>query len=151
MPISRWEALEHMTRVGDGPARSAYMEWSIELFAAVNFLVTGLSHLLQPKAWVDFFVWLRGRGYPGVFVNGFLSLGFGSLVVSFHNVWTGLPMVLTIVGWLHVVKALISFSAPRIGMRSLERVAPERGGEFVGAGVMLLALSALMWYLVLVG
>ena len=124
------------------------MEQAIEMFAAVNWLVTGLSHLLHPRAWVDFFVWLRGRGYAGVFVNGLLSLTFGSVVVAFHNVWSGLPMVLTIVGWMHVTKALIALTMPNLGMRSLERVAPERSKEFVGAGVMLLALSALMWYLV---
>jgi hypothetical protein len=127
------------------------VEQAIEMFAAVNFTVTGLSHLLQPRAWVEFFVWLRGKGHAGVLVNGLLSLGFGSIVVAFHNVWTGLPMVLTIVGWAHVAKALLLLVAPELGMRSLERVSPERRHEFVAAGAVLLALSALMWYLVLAG
>jgi hypothetical protein len=125
------------------------MEKAIEMFAAVNFLVIGLSHLLQPRAWIEFFAWLRSKGHAGVLVNGFLSLGFGSIVVAFHNVWTGLPMVLTIVGWAHVAKALLNFVAPQIGMRSLERVSPERTHEMVTAGGLFLALSALMWYLVL--
>jgi hypothetical protein len=125
------------------------VEKAIEMFAAVNFLVTGLSHLLQSRGWVEFFVRLRSKGQAGVFVNGLLSLGFGSIVVAFHNVWSGLPMVLTIVGWAHVAKALLIMSAPGLGMRSLERVSPERAHEFVAAGAVLLALSALMWYLVL--
>ena len=125
------------------------MEKAIEMFAAVNFTVTGLSHVLQPRAWVEFFVWLRSKGHAGAFVNGLLSLGFGSIVVAFHNVWSGLPMVLTIVGWAHVAKALLIFVAPELGMRSLERVAPECRHELVAAGAVLLGLSALMWYLVL--
>jgi hypothetical protein len=125
------------------------MEQAIELFAAINVLVVGLSHIVQPRAWVEFFVWLRSKGHAGVLVNGMLSLSFGSIVVAFHNVWSGLPMVLTIVGWAHVVKALVSFLAPSVGMRSLERVSPERAHELVAAGAALLALSALMWYLVL--
>jgi hypothetical protein len=125
------------------------MERAIELFAAVNFLVIGLSHLLRPRSWVEFFIWLRSKGHTGVFANAFLSLTFGSLVVAFHNVWSGLPMVLTIVGWLHVGKALLLFAMPSAGMRSLERVSLERSRELVGAGVGLLVLSALMWYLVL--
>jgi hypothetical protein len=125
------------------------MERAIEMFAAINFLVTGLSHLLQPRGWVEFFIWLRSKGHAGVFVNGLLSLSFGSVVVAFHNVWSGLPMVLTIVGWAHVVKALVILAAPDVGMRSLERVSVERSRELVGAGTVLLALSALMWYLVL--
>jgi hypothetical protein len=122
---------------------------AVEMFAAVNFLVTGLSHVFQPRVWVEFFIWLRSKGHAGVFVNGFISLSFGSLVVAFHNVWSGLPIVLTVFGWAQVVKALVAFVAPSVGMRSLERVSLERSGEFVGAGVVLLALSALMWYLVL--
>lgn len=125
------------------------MERAIEIFAAVQFLVIGLSHLLQPRVWVEFFTWLRGKGHAGVFVNGFLSLTFGSLIVAFHNVWTGLPMVLTLIGWAQVIKALISFVMPQWGMRGLERVSYDRTREFVIGGVVSLAMSALMLYIVL--
>jgi hypothetical protein len=125
------------------------VEKAIELYAAVNFLVIGLSHALQPRAWVEFFVWLRSKGHVGVFANGFLSLAFGSIVVAFHNVWSGLPTVLTVIGWAQVAKGLLSFVAPALAMRSLQRVSAERAWEFVVAGVAFLGLSALMWYLVL--
>jgi hypothetical protein len=125
------------------------VERAIQIFAAVNFLVIGLSHAFQSRVWVDFFVWLRGKGHVGVFLNGFLSLSFGAIVVSFHNVWTGLPVILTVIGWMQVAKGLLSFVVPRWGMRSLERVSPERAGEFVAAGVVFLVLSALTGYLAL--
>ena len=124
------------------------LQHAIQLFAAINFTVIGLSHLLRPREWVEFFVWLRGKGYTGVFLNGMLSLSFGSLIVAFHNVWSGLPIVLTIVGWAQVVKALISLTAPQVGMRSLERVSVERAREFPAAGAAFVVLAALMWYLV---
>jgi hypothetical protein len=126
------------------------VEKGIELFAALNFSVVGLSHLLQPHAWVDFFIWLRGKGHAGVFANGMLSLSFGSIIVAFHNVWSGLPMVITIIGWAQVAKGLVSLVLPQVGMRSLKRVSHERSQEFVAAGAMFLALSVLTWYLVLV-
>ena len=125
------------------------MERAVEIFAAVHFTVIGLSHVLQPRVWVEFFVWLRSRGHAGVFVNGFLSLGFGSVIVAFHNVWSGLPMILTLIGWAQVLKALLSFVAPRLAMRSLERVRPERAWEFAAPGVLLLGLGAMLWYLAL--
>ena len=121
------------------------MERAVEVFAAVSFLVIGLSHVAQPRAWVEFFVWLRGRGHAGVFANGFLSLNFGALIVAFHNVWTGPAAVLTVIGWAQVAKALVSFVAPRVGLRSLERVSPQRAWEFVVGGVIFLALSGLLW------
>jgi len=122
------------------------METSVRLFAVVNLLVMGLSHLTQPRAWVGFFVWLREKGSVGVFVNGFLSLGFGSIIVAFHNVWSGLPMILTIYGWVLVLKALVSFTLPGIAMRSLERVTPERSWMLVLPGLMLLSLGGLLAY-----
>ena len=125
------------------------MERATEVFAAVGCLVFGLSHVAQPRAWVEFFVWLRALGRPGVFVNGFLSLGFGAVVVAFHNVWTGLPVVLTLLGWAQVVKGLVCFVLPQAGLRSLARVSPDRAWEFVAAGAVLLALSGVLWYVVL--
>ena len=124
------------------------MERSIEMFAGVQFLIIGLSHLLQPRAWVDFFVVLRERGLPGVFANAFLSLVFGSVIVGFHNVWTGLPMVLTLIGWAQIVKSFVGFVLPQVSMLCLQRVAPERAWEFRVAGVIALALAGLMAHLV---
>ena len=125
------------------------MERAIEIYAGIQFLVIGLSHLFQPRAWVDFFILLRGKGLPGVFANAFLSLVFGSIIVGFHNVWAGLPMVLTIVGWAQVIKSTVGFVLPQVSMRGLQRVSMERAWEFQVAGVPFLALAGLMAYLVM--
>jgi hypothetical protein len=127
------------------------VERAIEIYAAIQFLIIGLSHLLQPRAWVDFFVLLRQHGHAGVFANGFLSLLFGSLVVAFHEVWTGWGMVLTVIGWAQVIKALTSFVAPAVSMRSLQRVSVERAWEFQLAGVVFIALAGVMAVAVLFG
>ena len=122
------------------------MERAVEVFAAVFCVVIGLSHVTQPRAWVEFFVRLRGWGRAGVFVNGFLSLGFGSIIVAFHNVWEGLPVVLTVLGWGQVAKGLSNFVVPQVGLRAMARVSPERAREFVVAGVVLLVLGGVFWY-----
>ena len=41
------------------------MERAAEIFAAVNCLVFGLSHVARPRDWAEFFVWLRGKGHAG--------------------------------------------------------------------------------------
>ena len=125
------------------------MERATEVFAAVFLLVIGLSHVAQPRAWVEFFVWLRGKGHAGVFVNGFLSLGFGSFIAAFHNVWNGLPVILTLLGWAQVLKGLLSFVAPQVALWGLARVSSERAWHFVVGGALALALSAALWYIVL--
>ena len=124
------------------------MEKATEIFAAVCLSVIGLSHVAQPRAWVEFFVWLRGKGRAGAFVNGFLCLHFGAFIVAFHNVWTGLPVILTLLGWSQVVKGLVAFVAPQVSLWGLGRVSYERAWMLVVAGVFALALSALLWYIV---
>lgn len=120
------------------------MERAVEILAVINFLVMGVSHIVHRRAWAEFFIWLRSRGHPGVFVHGFLSLSFGSLVVAFHNVWTGLSVVLTAYGWLMIFKSLLCFVTPAIALRSLQRVSVERSWEFIPAGILFLALAGLL-------
>ena len=122
------------------------MERALELFAAIHFLIVGLSHVLQPRAWADFFIWLRERGHAGVFVHGFLSLGFGSMILAFHNVWSGLPSVLTAVGCAYTFKAALCFLWPATQMRSLHRVSHERAWEFIVPGVVFVGLGGMLSY-----
>lgn len=127
------------------------MERAVQILAAVNFLVIGISHILQPRAWVEFFFLLRDKGRAGAFLNGFLSLGIGSLIVGFHNVWSGPATVLTVLGWCFVLKALLTFAKPEIGLKGLARVSMERSKEFVVAGTLLVALGLFLVWLVVSG
>ena len=70
------------------------MDRSVEVLAIIWFGVLGLSHLLQPKAWVEFFILLRGKGEAGAFVDGLLQLPLAGVIIGFHNVWSGIPVVL---------------------------------------------------------
>ena len=122
------------------------MERSVEVLAIILFGVIGLSHILQPRAWAEFFILLRGKGEAGAFVDGFLNLQMGGVVVGFHNTWSGIPAVLTLVGWCLLIKSLIRFCAPKQALRVMARVSVERCWEFQVAGAGLLALAGLIGY-----
>ena len=122
------------------------MERNIEMLAAIHLFILGMSHVLQPRAWVRFFIHLRELGEPGSFWNAFLNLGIGSLVVSFHNVWSGIPAVLTVLGWAWVAKSVIYLLAPSVGLKSLERVSLETAGKFRPVGAALVVVSGLLTY-----
>ena len=122
------------------------METAIQKIAIGCFLIIGLSHALQPKAWVKFFVFLRSKGEPGAFIVGLLSLMLGLLIVGFHNVWTGIPTVLTVVGWAQVVKGTRYFLFPQAGLRTLAWVTEERAWVFVVGGWILTSLALLFAY-----
>jgi uncharacterized protein YjeT (DUF2065 family) len=120
------------------------LESSIEKLVAICFLVIGLSHILQPRAWVRFFIMLREKGEVGSILNGLLHFPLGALIVSFHNVWHGVPLVVTIMGWGLVIKSLLYLTYPKHGMRMLSQVTEERSSGFVVAGVVAIGLSGLI-------
>jgi hypothetical protein len=123
------------------------MEHAIQVFAAIAFLVIGLSHLGQPMSWVAFYQALAARGTPGVFLEGFLLLNFGAIIVSFHNVWSGPALVLTLIGWAQVLKGAVRFMAPELGWRIMQRATPERARYFQLGGVVALLVSGFLWWL----
>ena len=127
------------------------MERSVEVVAVVLSGVIGLSHIMQPKAWAEFFILLRGKGEAGAFVDGFLNLSAAGFIIGFHNVWSGLPAVLTVVGWCLLIKSLIRFCAPKLALRMLSRVSVERAWEFQLAGAALVVLGGLIGYGVYAG
>jgi len=127
------------------------MQQAIKLFAVINFLILGLSHVFQHRAWTEFFVALHGLGRPGAFANGFLSLFAGALIVGFHNVWSGIPILLTVIGWSFVLKAAVVFLLPEWGLRSMGRVRVENSRVFIVPGVILILVAAVNGVFAVVG
>jgi hypothetical protein len=119
---------------------------AIELFAAVNFLIIGLSHIVQRGVWEEFFALLHSRGRAGALVNGFLSLFAGSLIVAFHNVWSGPAALLTLLGWAMVIKSAVIFLSPQLGLRSMELASPGKSHRIAASGVMLVAIGLALVY-----
>jgi hypothetical protein len=120
------------------------METSVQILATIQFAIIGFSHLFQPRAWTDFFIRLHQQGTSGAFFVAFMSLWFGSIVVAFHNVWSGIPMVLTIIGWAQLLKALIYFCFPEFGLKRIAYVNPDRAHLYSVAGVVSLGIAALL-------
>jgi hypothetical protein len=131
--------------------REEQMGRSVEMLAIILFGVVGLSHILQPRAWAEFFILLRGKGEAGAFMDGLLNLPLGAIIVGFHNIWSGIPVVLTLVGWGLLIKGLIRFCAPKQGLRMMARVSVERSWEFQVAGALLVVLAGLLGYGVYAG
>jgi len=122
------------------------MELAIQKIAAISFLVIGLSHVIQHRAWAEFFLHWKEEGVVGVFYTAFLHFAFGAFIVGFHNVWSGIPVVLTLMGWGWVLKGLIYFLYPRHGLRVLGRLRIERSWEFAVPGALLVVYAGLLAY-----
>jgi len=125
------------------------LEQAVEKLAMIGFFVTGVSHVCQPRVWAQFFIDIRNKGETGAFINAFIHFPLGALIVAFHNVWRGAPLVLTLIGYSLVLKGLIYFVFPRRGLTSLSRVSLDRSWEFVVAGAFSIALSVFLLLVVM--
>ena len=122
------------------------MEVAIEKLVALSCFVIGLSHILQPRAWVEMFIDWRQKGKVGVFYTGLLHFNFGALIVSFHNVWHGIPMLVTLLGWGWTIKGVLYLTVPAHGLKMLNRVSLDRAWEFVVAGALIVIVAAVITY-----
>ena len=122
------------------------MEEAIEKLAVISFFLIGVSHIFQPRIWVAFFIEIREKQEVGAFINAFIHFPLGALIVAFHNVWHGIPLILTLIGYGLLIKGFINFVFPKIGLKTLQRVSYEKSWEFVAAGVFSVGLAGLFLY-----
>ena len=123
------------------------MERAIQIYVIINLLVIGISHLLQAEAWVNFFKLLSSYGRSGAFLNGFLSLAFGSIVTAFHWNWDGvLPTLVTCMGIAQIIKGLIAFAAPQLALKSMSSSKAQDKRSYQIGGVLFLIFAGFLAY-----
>jgi CDP-diglyceride synthetase len=125
------------------------LEQAVEKLAIIGFFVTGVSHMCQPRVWAQFFIDIRNKGETGSFINAFIHFPLGAVIVAFHNVWRGAPLVLTLIGCSLLLKSVIYFVFPKRGLKNLSRVSLDKSWEFVVAGVFSIALSIFLLFVVM--
>ena len=127
------------------------MEAGIQKLAIIALIVVGLSHVFQPQVWVEFFIYLREKGKAGSFINALIHFPLGAMIVAFHNVWSGIPLLLTILGYAWVIKSLIYLLFPAYGLKSMSRVSPDNSKGFVVAGIFMVVLGGLFLFSLISG
>lgn len=119
------------------------MELLAEQFVAITFVLMGLSHVLAPRRWSEFFVALfaSGAGPLGVAI---VTLPPAALLVLTHNRWSpDLGLVATMYGWAALLKSAFYLLLPGVA----ERLVRARGAQpkhFVFAGALLVVLGLLV-------
>ena len=75
-----------------------------------------------------------------------MHLPLAAFIIAFHNVWSGIPAVLTLLGWCFLIKSLVRFCLPKLALRMMERVSVERTREVQVAGAALMVLVGVLGY-----
>ena len=123
------------------------VELGIERLAALVLLLTCLSHITAPAAWAALFERIGKSDAPGL-ANAAIHLPLGLLIVAFHDVWSGLPLIFTLIGWALFVKGTLHLLFPQLAMRSLALAGTGEHAErrYRIAGVVMAPLAfVLLW------
>jgi uncharacterized protein YjeT (DUF2065 family) len=123
------------------------METGIERLAALAFFITGLSHIAAPRVWARFFIDMRERGEVGGFLNAYVHIPLGLLIVAFHWVWAWPGIVVTVIGCALTLKGILYFLWPTLALRSMAHVSEANAWKFQAAGVPSVALGAFIFWI----
>lgn len=124
---------------------------TVQFIFLISCVPLGLSHIVRPALWVDFFGKLHAQGPSGLVLKVLaVELWPGIILVTLHQVWWGPGIVLTIYGWAQFAKLWITLLAPELGMRSMAMAETKGERGFVIGGIMLLAVglsagAAIVW------
>ena len=124
----------------------------VQFVSFIACVPMGLSHIVRPALWVDFFARVHSEGTAGL-VGKVLAVELwpALILVGLHQVWWGPGIVLTLYGWAQFTKVWLALLAPEIGMRSLAMAQTKGERGFVLGGVMLMLVglsagAALIWF-----
>lgn len=80
------------------------MEHAVQMMAGIAFVVLGVSYLTKTADWIDWLAALQEKGRRGSLSLGLWAVIGGGFVLAFHPVWQGVPLILTLLGTLAVIK-----------------------------------------------
>jgi hypothetical protein len=118
----------------------------IARFFSVSLFLVGLSHLIQPRLWRDFFIKIKETGVAGLIIAMY-TLPQGLLIVLGHNIWVlDVPVIITICGWGMTIKSVIYALLPK----RAEAVIPEGPNahrKYALGGALMIPVSLLLiWH-----
>ncbi len=77
----------------------------------IIYLSVGIGMLFNKNYYKKFFDNMYNE-MTALYVGGFMATITGLAIISYHNIWTGWPILVTIVGWLALIKGVMILLLP---------------------------------------
>ncbi len=117
---------------------------AVEVFVSINLIALGASYILRPADWRAFIEHLQSKGAAGSLTVAFLAMGIGSFIVAFHNVWGGVPTILTVYGWLALAKGAVYALVPGLAQKGMDTALGMGAGLWRAGGVLVAAIGVIV-------
>ena len=111
----------------------------------IFFVVAGIAMVVSSKATAGAIE--ESVAHKGImFLWGMLALLIGATIVVLNNAWTtGLPLLVTILGWLALVKGVFIMLAPAAATSLYRKFGKSGMVVFCGVVCFVLGLVLLYW------
>jgi uncharacterized membrane protein HdeD (DUF308 family) len=110
----------------------------------IFFAIMGISMVVNSKS-VNAAVSVSVENKGILWLWGLLALLTGSIVVVFNNEWTsGLPLFVTILGWLALIKGAFILFFPNAAALLYRKL--NKNGVLVFCGVIALIVGLILFY-----
>jgi hypothetical protein len=74
-----------------------------------------------------------------------MSLSIGALITGFHGTqWSGLPAIVTFIGYAQLLKGLVHMTWPAHSLRSMSYVTHDKSYKFAVAGAIMIPIALLI-------
>jgi len=108
----------------------------------IGFVVLGLS-MISNKKWTALAIEEIVKNQGLIWLAGFITLILGATIVVLNNVWTfGLPLFITILGWLTLIKGTLILVFPNSTLSYYKKM--NKGNIFVWGGVVVFILGLIL-------
>jgi len=110
----------------------------------VFFSIIGISMVVNSKA-TDAAIAASVENKGILWLWGILALVIGAVVVVSNNVWTsGLPLLVTLIGWIAIIKGAFILIAPAAAASLYRKF--NKAGILVVGGVVAFALGVVLLF-----
>jgi len=110
----------------------------------IMFAVLGLSLLLNKKATVKL-VDEMFQNKALIWLGGLIALLMGATMVVINNIWTsGLPLFVTLLGWLTLIKGIFILVLPNPSFAFYKKMNKENTYLWAGIIIFILGIKLLL-------
>ena len=108
----------------------------------ISFVVLGLSIFFHKKNTVAVVEELvQSKSF--MWLGGVIALLIGAVMISLNNVWSsGLPLLVTIIGWLALFKGIFILFLPSLSVSFYRKI--NRKSTYILAGIVLFILGLVL-------
>ena len=122
------------------------MEQAVQFVAGVGFLILGLSWLFRAQDWAVWFRHIQQEDRRKALSIGTAGLIVSAMIVGAHPVWTGIPLLLTLVGVAGILESTLYLMFPGALPRILSWYGPRYQGALMFFGFLMIFFGSLILY-----